>query len=439
MGRIDTILLRRGTTAEWTAANPVLLEGEPGLDKTTGAIKIGDGSSNWASLLVSGILNITTMADMTLYVDNEATGNGNGLSWTNACTTFAAAVAKIPYIVRHNVVIVMRKRATPYRETIIVPQRAFVGNNSVITVRGEYYWNNRAGYVTGTTENTTANRLYKYASDSFTNVEVGDKICLSQYSGTYDGSYPTNAYYGYVSDVSAKASGYITVAMDASVTPTTAWNYMITKTVIDGSNDGSTPVRTYGILVCCNNATILGLTIINPLTAGIQLFTYATGYCNIVNCNIYSYAKYGIVNTVGNVYLELNSVGIIGVSTTPCAQHILQYRLSIIMRKVWMFGVSSGVGGSVIQGHYSADISIERCLIRSTAADPGNGILIYGQSHAEITYSTIMGLNSSNKLACALVAAQGSTIISGGCNLDSNTITTLRSPALLSADGSIAS
>ncbi len=45
------IQLRRGTTAEWTAANPVILAaGEPGLDTTLGQIKIGDGTTAWASL-----------------------------------------------------------------------------------------------------------------------------------------------------------------------------------------------------------------------------------------------------------------------------------------------------------------------------------------------------------------------------------------------------
>lgn len=44
------IQLRRGTAAEWTSANPVLNEGEQGLEKDTGKMKIGDGISNWAAL-----------------------------------------------------------------------------------------------------------------------------------------------------------------------------------------------------------------------------------------------------------------------------------------------------------------------------------------------------------------------------------------------------
>ena len=44
------IQLRRGTAAEWTAANPVLAEGELGLETDTKLYKIGDGATAWNSL-----------------------------------------------------------------------------------------------------------------------------------------------------------------------------------------------------------------------------------------------------------------------------------------------------------------------------------------------------------------------------------------------------
>ena len=46
------IQLRRGTASEWSTENPVLLEGELGieLDSTRNKIKIGDGSTAWNSL-----------------------------------------------------------------------------------------------------------------------------------------------------------------------------------------------------------------------------------------------------------------------------------------------------------------------------------------------------------------------------------------------------
>ncbi len=44
------IKTRRGTAAAWTSANPTLAAGEPGYETDTGKIKIGDGSTAWASL-----------------------------------------------------------------------------------------------------------------------------------------------------------------------------------------------------------------------------------------------------------------------------------------------------------------------------------------------------------------------------------------------------
>ncbi len=44
------IELRSGTAAEWTAADPVLAQGEPGVETDTGRFKLGNGVSAWAGL-----------------------------------------------------------------------------------------------------------------------------------------------------------------------------------------------------------------------------------------------------------------------------------------------------------------------------------------------------------------------------------------------------
>lgn len=45
-----TFQFRRGTALQWTNANPVLAQGEPGFETNTGKFKIGDGSTNWVGL-----------------------------------------------------------------------------------------------------------------------------------------------------------------------------------------------------------------------------------------------------------------------------------------------------------------------------------------------------------------------------------------------------
>lgn len=46
------IQVRRGTTAQWTAANPILAAGEPGYDTTLEVFKIGNGTDRWLTLPV---------------------------------------------------------------------------------------------------------------------------------------------------------------------------------------------------------------------------------------------------------------------------------------------------------------------------------------------------------------------------------------------------
>jgi hypothetical protein len=50
-----TIQLRRGSAATWTSANPVLAEGEIGVETDTDLFKIGDGSTAWNSLSYGGL------------------------------------------------------------------------------------------------------------------------------------------------------------------------------------------------------------------------------------------------------------------------------------------------------------------------------------------------------------------------------------------------
>ncbi len=52
------IQIRRDTAANWTAANPVLAQGEPGHETDTGYVKYGNGVSAWNSLTYMGVGDI---------------------------------------------------------------------------------------------------------------------------------------------------------------------------------------------------------------------------------------------------------------------------------------------------------------------------------------------------------------------------------------------
>lgn len=50
------IQLRRGTSAEWSSANPILAQGEFAVDLDSGKFKIGNGVTRWNELNYSGFV-----------------------------------------------------------------------------------------------------------------------------------------------------------------------------------------------------------------------------------------------------------------------------------------------------------------------------------------------------------------------------------------------
>jgi hypothetical protein len=44
------ILFKSIPAADWTSLNPLLKEGEPGIESDTGKMKVGDGSTRWSDL-----------------------------------------------------------------------------------------------------------------------------------------------------------------------------------------------------------------------------------------------------------------------------------------------------------------------------------------------------------------------------------------------------
>ncbi|MFW0773544.1 hypothetical protein ACLRGI_10285, partial [Paenarthrobacter nitroguajacolicus] len=46
----NRIQLRRGTAANWASVNPVLGQGEPGIETDTGKLKFGNGVTAWLAL-----------------------------------------------------------------------------------------------------------------------------------------------------------------------------------------------------------------------------------------------------------------------------------------------------------------------------------------------------------------------------------------------------
>lgn len=86
----QTFQLRRGTTAEWEFANPVLQAGEMGYETSTNRIKIGTGVDPWSSLLYvessadsvdwSNVDNKPAAFAPSPHASTHATGNSDAIS-----------------------------------------------------------------------------------------------------------------------------------------------------------------------------------------------------------------------------------------------------------------------------------------------------------------------------------------------------------------------
>ncbi len=81
------IQLRRDTAANWTSNNPVLRQGEIGIETDTYQMKVGDGSSTWTQ--ITQYMNVVPDGNLTIqdYVPVSDIGAENGvvgLSSSNA-------------------------------------------------------------------------------------------------------------------------------------------------------------------------------------------------------------------------------------------------------------------------------------------------------------------------------------------------------------------
>lgn len=86
----DIIQIRRDTAANWTSVNPILAQGELGVETDTHKFKIGDGTTAWATLVylidVGNYLTASSTNTLTNKTIQSGIFTGDSLI-TNASTT----------------------------------------------------------------------------------------------------------------------------------------------------------------------------------------------------------------------------------------------------------------------------------------------------------------------------------------------------------------
>lgn len=200
---------RRGTSAEWIAANPVLAPGEPGYDTTVDSFKIGDGVTHWDALQYQTFSEGT----LTNLVNQVQAASAQAADAAADAEAAAAAIAALPPSGTDPEVVRDTLNGTLVAGTGIVITPSDAGNTTTIssTVTG------------GTTDaevvrDTMATALVAGANMFIDVDDLGNKITLSSSGG---------------GSTASAAHLYLTVAsVDAPADVKAAANY-----VCDGIND----------------------------------------------------------------------------------------------------------------------------------------------------------------------------------------------------------
>ena len=96
------IQLRRGNASDWTSADPILAEGEIGLELDTGNIKIGLGTTSWENLQYSyaigaGIATYATSAVIATYATNAGIATYADYATSSGIATYATSAGIATY------------------------------------------------------------------------------------------------------------------------------------------------------------------------------------------------------------------------------------------------------------------------------------------------------------------------------------------------------
>lgn len=97
MSGFDKLQVRRGNAAQWASTDPVLLEGEPGLETDTRLFKVGDGVLPWSLLggVASDSLEPESFMDNVFYTKRARSG---GLAMTGGFYLYGTPFAEVSSI-----------------------------------------------------------------------------------------------------------------------------------------------------------------------------------------------------------------------------------------------------------------------------------------------------------------------------------------------------
>ena len=153
------ILLRRDTSANWASANTVIANGEIGYDTTLDRIKVGDGSTAWASLPFTTNVDIASNANAGLLsASDKAKLDGLHMPISFHISGALTAGVQLPRFI------------SPVACTLSTA-RAYAGGGSGVTYRLV-----KNGSTNGNTSATVGSAVVTTSLSTVTSLAVGDTL-----------------------------------------------------------------------------------------------------------------------------------------------------------------------------------------------------------------------------------------------------------------------
>ena len=244
------IQFRRDTAANWTSANPTLLSGEIGYETDTLKMKVGNGTSAWASLgYFPSNASITTGSITGVTIDNSVIGGTTPVagSFTTLNSTTGAVNATIGATTPKTGA--FTQVTTSAGTTTLQPIKLNAGTNLATATSGSVEYDGVVGYFTPTANTRgvwlTEQFILQQSSYILTSTTNAQQIFNSTASGTVTlptGSFEFECQFSLQS--LSSTSGSFGFALGGTATFSQYWTANATKSAFTTPTNGTMTYNT---------------------------------------------------------------------------------------------------------------------------------------------------------------------------------------------------
>jgi hypothetical protein len=161
---MSLIQLKRGTASRWSTINPILKNGELGIETDTKKIKLGNGTSQWNSLNYINIVPEDLGNTLDSYIESSEKGNAGGVATLNSSGVIPDSQIS-PTIARYTEII------TSYNNLDDLPE-LFSGSYTDLTEKPTLF----SGSYEDLSNKPTIPSLDGYATESYVGTAISNLV-----------------------------------------------------------------------------------------------------------------------------------------------------------------------------------------------------------------------------------------------------------------------